>query len=198
MTQKPGQDKRSFAEELRAAAEEADMADFTLNDAICLKLFNGVSDKRLLEKLREVDQPDLDDFNINAHMHSKASAPAAGTSMQTRTQFPKKKKEDGMAQIQRRPISEREKTRWAALQGKFYRCGSGDHRGRGSSVQMDTLCNKCGKKVIFHACQSAPAAARAADTDNLPLEYKPDDQHRWGNAVVSAGTVSRPPPQMLL
>ena len=201
LSQKPGQDERSFAEELSTAAEEADMASFTINDAICLKLFNGVSDKRLKEKLGEVDQPDLDNFKriINAHMHSRASAPTSGTSMQTRAQYPKKKKEDGKAQTQGSPISERKKTRRPALQGKCYCCGSGEHRGRGCSVQMDTLCNKCGEKGhIRCACQSAPAAARAADTDNLPLEYKPDDQHNWGDAVDSAATYSRPNPHMLL
>ena len=38
------------------------MAVFTVNDAICHKLFNGVTDKRLREKLGEVDRPDLDSF----------------------------------------------------------------------------------------------------------------------------------------
>jgi hypothetical protein len=203
LVQKPGQDERNFAEELRATAEEADMANFTLNDALCLKLFNGVSDKRLREKLGEVDQPDIDGFMriINSHMHAKASIPTAGVSMQTRAQPQQKKKsEEGKQQSQRKPISDRERARRTALRGKCYRCGSGEHRGRACSVQMDTLCNKCGEKGhIPRACQPAPAAARAAaDADHLPLEYKPDDQLSYSNAVDSAATYSRPTPQMLL
>ena len=50
MAQQAGQDERSFAEAVKIAANESDIAGMTLQDAICLVILTGCKDTRLKEK----------------------------------------------------------------------------------------------------------------------------------------------------
>ena len=82
MNQKTGQDKRAFIEELQAVAEEADIASMDLEDSLCLMMLAGLTDKKLVEKLSEQEEPRFAAFKriVDAHLHAKATGQGqAGT-----------------------------------------------------------------------------------------------------------------------
>ena len=76
MAQQAGQDKRAFAEAVKIAANESDIAGMTLQDAMCLVILTGCRDIRLKEKMSELETPTMAAFNIliDAHMHAKATS----------------------------------------------------------------------------------------------------------------------------
>ena len=81
MAQQAGQDGRAFAEAVKLAANEYDIAALTLPDALCLVILTGCKDARLREKMSELEEPTIAAFNtlIDAHIHSKATANAASS-----------------------------------------------------------------------------------------------------------------------
>jgi len=207
MTQKGGQDERAFLEDLRATADEADIAGMTLNDALCMQLLTGLQDKRLVEKLGEVEEPNIEEFTriVNAHMHAKASTPSQSNKTAAK---PANKKGGGKQQQQhsqgsgRPQLSEKEQSRRKFLY-KCLRCGEQGHFIKDCSVPSTVNCNRCkGRGHIARAC-NAPQA-RAADTaqpDQLQLTYSPDGEEDWkaaANMVHSAAAHSQPTPTMLL
>jgi len=208
MTQKGGQDERAFLEDLRATADEADIAGMTLNDALCMQLLTGLQDKRLVEKLGEVEEPNIEEFTriVNAHMHAKASTPSQSNKTAAK---PANKKGGGKQQQQhsqgsgRPQLSEKEQSRRKFLYNKCLRCGEQGHFIKDCSVPSTVNCNRCkGRGHIARAC-NAPQA-RAADTaqpDQLQLTYSPDGEEDWkaaANMVHSAAAHSQPTPTMLL
>ena len=208
MTQKGGQDERAFLEDLRATADEADIAGMTLNDALCMQLLTGLQDKRLVEKLGEVEEPNIEEFTriVNAHMHAKASTPSQSNKTAAK---PANKKGGGKQQQQQtqgsgRPqLSEKEQSRRKFLYNKCLRCGEQGHFIKDCSVPSTVNCNRCkGRGHIAWAC-NAPQA-RAADTaqpDQLQLTYSPDGEEDWkaaANMAHSAAAHSQPTPTMLL
>ena len=76
MSQRQGQDKRAFLEQIKSTAAEADIEGMNLEDALCLTLLSGLRDARLREKLSELEQPTLPAFGvlIDAYLHSKATS----------------------------------------------------------------------------------------------------------------------------
>ena len=90
MAQQAGQDERSFAEAVKIAANESDIAGMTLQDAICLVILTGCKDTRLKEKMSELETPTMAAFNIliDAHMHAKATSakPASSCGAQANKQ----------------------------------------------------------------------------------------------------------------
>ena len=89
MAQHAGQDERSFAEAVKIAANESDIAGMTLQDAMCLVILTGCKDARLKEKMSELETPTMAAFNIliDAHMHAKATSakPASSCGAQANT-----------------------------------------------------------------------------------------------------------------
>ena len=75
MQQQVGQDERSFLENIRQAAAEADIEGMDVQSALCLVLVSGLRDTRLKEKLSELENPTLPAFSmlIDAFMHSRAT-----------------------------------------------------------------------------------------------------------------------------
>lgn len=209
MVQKHGQDERSFLEDLRATADEADIAGMGLNDALCMQLLTGLTDKRLIEKLGEVENPNIEEFSriINAHMHAKASTPsqALKTSQQSGGNSSKRgqNRQGGGNRPNSRPqLSEQELARRKGLYNKCLRCGEEGHFIKTCTVRNTVVCGKC--KVPGHiarACNFTPAA-RAVESDRqeqLQLTY--EGQEEWqaaANVVQSAATRSQPTPNMLL
>ena len=90
MAQQAGQDERSFAEAVKIAANESDIAGMTLQDAMCLIILTGCKDTRLKEKMSELETPTMAAFNIliDAHMHAKATSakPASSCGAQANQQ----------------------------------------------------------------------------------------------------------------
>ena len=213
MHQQAGQDERAFIEELQAVAEEADIASMSLEDSLCLMMLAGLTDKKLVEKLSEQEDPRFTAFKriVDAHLHAKATGQGQAGTFKTSSSTEKKKggnnRPPNPSSSQRREPSDREKKRRAALAGKCYRCGSSEHLGSGCSVKRDHICNKCkGKGHIPQAC--FPSAARAtaaadqpqASEQQLQLEYQPEQS--WtahANAMrAQAAANSRPTPPILL
>ena len=82
MQQQAGQDERAFIEELQAVAEEADIASMSLEDSLCLMMLAGLTDKKLVEKLSEQEEPRFTSFKrvVDAHLHAKVTGQGqAGT-----------------------------------------------------------------------------------------------------------------------
>ena len=81
MTQQSGQDECAFAEAVKLAANEVDIAALMLQDALCLVILTGCKDACLREKMSELEEPTIAAFNtlIDAHMHSKATANAVSS-----------------------------------------------------------------------------------------------------------------------
>ena len=130
MVQKQGQDGRSFFEDLRATADEADIAGMGLNDALCMQLLAGLTDKRLMEKLGEVENPNIEEFSriIYAQMHAKASTPsqALKTSQQPSGNNSKRgqgRQSGGTRPNSRPQLSEQEVARRKGLYNKCLCCG---------------------------------------------------------------------------
>jgi DNA-binding phage protein len=148
MQQQAGQDERAFIEELQAVAEEADIASMSLEDSLCLMMLAGLTDKKLVEKLSEQEEPRFTSFKrvVDAHLHAKATGQGQAGTFKT-TSADKKKggnpRPSNPTTSQRREPSDREKKRRAALAGKCYRCGSSEHLGSGCSVKRDHICNRC-------------------------------------------------------
>jgi hypothetical protein len=206
MAQKSGQDERAFLEDLRASADEADIAGMTLNDALCMQLLTGLQDKRLVEKLGEVEEPSIEVFTriVNAHLHAKASSP----SQANKTSAKPAKKGGGKQPPQqqsgsRPPLSDREQSRRKFLYNKCLRCGEQGHFIKECSVPGTVTCNKCKYRGhIARAC-NAPPQARAAESgqpEQLQITYSPEEEE-WkaaANMAHSAAANSQPTPTMLL
>jgi len=211
MTQKNGQDERAFLEDLRATADEADISGMTLDGALCLQLLTGLQDKRLVEKLGEVEDPSIDKFSriINAHMHAKASTPSQ--TLKTSTGQPNKKnspsKPGSQAGAGSRPqLSEKEIARRKALYNKCVRCAEPGHFVKDCTVRSNVTCGRCKVKGhIAKACNAVPAAratTEAGNPEQLQLTYLPEGEEEWrtasANAVQTAAAHSQPTPSMLL
>jgi hypothetical protein len=210
MSQKSGQDERAFLEDLRATADEADIAGMSLNDALCMQLLTGLQDKRLVEKLGEVEEPNIEEFTriVNAHMHAKAST----LSQSNKTAAKPANKKGGGKQNPQQPqsssgsrpqLSEKEQSRRRFLYNKCLRCGEQGHFIKDCTVPSSVNCNKCKSRGhIARAC-NAPQA-RAADStqpDQLQITYSPEGEEGWkaaANMVHSAAAHSQPTPTMLL
>ena len=185
MTQQAGQDEHSFAEKVKAAATEADIAGMGLHDSICLVLLSGIKDARLRERMSEVETPDLATFMhlIDSHMHGKATtgAHSAATSNRGRGRGSGRGGYNNTGSRQPAGVSDQEKKRRAVLKGKCYRCGA-DHFANACTLSRDVRCNKC--KATGHiqsACVQQAQARVAAGEDRqtqqqqspmLQLEYQ--------------------------
>ena len=147
MEQQTGQDKQAFLESFKAAAGEADIQGMTLEDALCLVCLTGLNDKRLREKLSELETPTLPAFVVlmDANMHSKATggssaAAAAAVGRQQQNKGGTKNKNNNDS---RSGLSDKEKKRCSVMKGKCYRCGSPDHMANNCSVAKDIKCKRC-------------------------------------------------------
>ena len=97
MAQQAGQDERSFAEAVKIAANESDIAGMTLQDAMCLVILTGCKDTRLKEKMSELETPTMAAFNIliDAHMHAKAMSAKPASSCGAQANKPKNTGREG-------------------------------------------------------------------------------------------------------
>ena len=59
MNQQTGQDVCAFAEAVKLAANEADIAALTLQDALSLVILTGCKDARLREKMSKLEEPTI-------------------------------------------------------------------------------------------------------------------------------------------
>jgi len=93
MHQQAGQDERAFIEELQAVAEEADIASMSLEDSLCLMMLAGLTDKKLVEKLSEQEDPRFTAFKriVDAHLHAKATGQGQAGTFKTSSSTDKKK-----------------------------------------------------------------------------------------------------------
>ena len=130
MAQQAGQDERSFAEAVKIAANESDIAGMTLQDAICLVILTGCKDTRLREKMSELETPTMAAFNIliDAHMHAKATSAKPASSCGAQANKQKNTGQGGQnSGGGRNVVSDAEKKRRQIMKGKCFRCGSADH-----------------------------------------------------------------------
>ena len=141
MVQKQGQDERSFLEDLRATADEADIAGMGLDDALCMQLLAKLTDKRLIEKLGEVENPNIEEFSriINAHMHTKASTPSQQTSG-SNSKRGQNRQGGGTRPNSRPQLSEQEVARRKGLYNKCLCCGEEGHFIKTYTVRNTVVC----------------------------------------------------------
>lgn len=150
MMQQTGQDEQAFAEVVKLAASESDIAALTLKDALSLVIPTGCKDSRLCEKMSELEEPTMAAFNtlIDAHMHSKATA-AEDSSARTNSQPNRGRGENGRGgqagqqNLEQQPILYAEKKRRQVMKGKCFRCASSDYFSNNCFLAKDIQCKKC-------------------------------------------------------
>ena len=137
-----------------------------LEDTLCLTLLSGIRDARLREKLSELEQPTLPAFGviIDAYLHSKATLdpPAAANHSEGRNHQKNKNKNRGGQKI-----TDAEKKPRAAMEGKCFRCGSGEHMANNCMVAKDVKCQSCREQGHI---QSACGPEKARSTEEAPGE----------------------------
>ena len=200
MTQQTGQDERAFAEAVKLAANDADIATLTLQDSLCLVILTGCKDARLREKMSELEEPTIAAFNtlIDAHIHSKATANAE-SSARTNSQPNRgrggngRNNQPGQSGPQnRQPLSGAEKKRRQIMKGKCFRCANGDHFANNCSLAKDIKCKKCNNTGHIAAGCTQPGAKanttgdqeRKQERENpvLQLEYRPAAQDKYAES----------------
>ena len=126
MAQQGGQDKRSFAEAVKIAANESDIAGMTQQDAMFLVILTGFKDTRLKEKMSELETPTMASFHIliDAHMHAKATSAKPASSRGAQANKQKNSGWGGQNSGGGRNVSDAEKKRRQIMKGKCFRCGS--------------------------------------------------------------------------
>ena len=212
MTQQTRQDERSFAEAVKLAANEADIAALTLQGSLCLVILTGCKDARLREKMSELEEPTIAPFNtlIDAHMHSKATANAA-SSARTNSQPNRGRGGNGRSnqsgqpgQQNRQPLSDAETKRRQIMKGKCFRCPNADHFANNCSLAKDIKCKRSNNTGhIVAACTQPGAKANATSEQEreqerenpvLQLEYRPATQDKYAEsrAVFACAARSLP------
>ena len=190
MAQQAGHDERSFAEAVKIAANESDIAGMTLQDAMCLVILTGCKDTRLKEKMSKLETPTMAAFNIliDAHMHAKATSAKPASSCGAQANKQKNAGRWGQNSGEgRNTVSDAEKKRKQIMKGKCFRCSGVDHFANSCSLAKDIKCKRCNSQGPIAPAfsgggnNSAPAKANAAgEGENkdslLQLEYRPADK----------------------
>ena len=157
MKQQTGQDERAFAEAVKLAAGESDIAAMTIQKALCRVILASCKDTRLREKMSELEEPTIAAFNtlIDAHMYSKAiSLPAS--SARTNSQPSRGRCGNGRGgslagqQRQQQPVTDAEKKRRQIMKGKCFRCASGDHFANNCSLAYSFFSTAAAISCLLH------------------------------------------------
>ena len=215
MSQQQGQDERSFLENVLAMAEVADIVRMDYESAVCVVILGGARDSKLKEKLSEVENPTVREFTriIDSHMHARASTSTGHANATKQNQ----QKQGGKPNSQsnrgnRPPVSEKEKTRRAALYGKCFRCAAADHTVRDCKKPRQVECLRCKEKGHTAAACGQTVTSRAVDSqqqqqqqqqqhrqDQLALTYGGEEAGWAAEAnALSIHQANRPTPAMLL
>ena len=199
MTQQNGQDERSFAEAVKLATNEADIAALTLQDSLCLVIITGWKDARLREKMSELEESTIAAFKtlIDAHVHSKATANAA-SSARTNSQPSRGRGNNG----RNNQSGQAEKKRRQIMKGKCFRWTNADHFANNCSLAKDIKCKRCNNTGhIVAACAQPGAKANATSEQEhgqecenpvLQLEYRPAAQDKYAESRAVGSTQYAP------
>jgi hypothetical protein len=204
--QQDGQDELAYREQLRSLAEEADIEHLNYDDCICLMFMMGLKDRNLREKLG-AEEPTLARFNhvLESHVQSRLSVDKS-TANAAQPRSPSKQQPSTSTAKRRAPVSDAERARRKAFQGRCWRCGS-DHMRSKCTVSGNCKCDACGETGhLAGVCLKRAGQAKAAQPSPspLPLEYShpawnDQAQANWvGPARVDWTGANRPTPELPL
>lgn len=186
--QKDGQTEEDYCEELRSLADEADIANMTLEDSLCLMYITGLRDVELVKRLGEIEDPTIRQMDAIIRAHANSKATTAATSRATKANQGKKSGQPGGT-----PMSDWEKKRRAGIEGKCYRCGSNTHRQPACTLDKKTKCTTC-KRTGHVASVCGKPATRATQAETSQPNTQQDDGHSWPaleyNPDTAAGAVA--------
>ena len=171
--QKEGQSATEFREELLSLLEEADGANITCNDLICMMLQIGLSDSNLQRELGAIRNPTLDAFKEKIEGYEQAkrtmSGSAHGLAVSRRIANAGRRKGGAVNKPQSRNASSKnkgERDRRIALRGKCFRCARADHMITQCSYPETVKCNLCG--ALGHV---SPACSRRQSAQVLQHQH---------------------------
>jgi hypothetical protein len=207
--QQDGQDELAYREQLRSLAEEADIQQLTYDDCLCLMFMMGLKDRNLKEKLG-AEEPTLARFNqvLESHVQSRLSVDRGTVNAAQPRPAPNKQQQQQSAPAAKRraPVSDAERARRKAFQGRCWRCGS-DHMRSKCNVSGNCKCEACGETghlAVVCLKRSGQAKAAQPSPSPLPLEYSHPAWHdqaqaNWvGPARVDWTGANRPTPELPL
>ena len=149
--QKEGQSAVKFSEELLSLLEEADGANITCNDLMCMMLQIGLTDNNMQRELGGIGNPTLDAFSEKIEGYEQAKrtmatsahglAVSRGNASVGRRNNNASNKSPNKAQSNRSRV---ERDRRLALRGKCFRCARADHMLPQCTYPETVKCNLCG------------------------------------------------------
>ena len=173
--QKEGQTATEFREELLSLLEEADGANITFNDLICMMLQLGLSDTNLQRELGSIRNPTLEAFKekIEGYEQAKRTMSSSAHGLAISRGAPGSGRRGGGA-ANKPPNSNNpnknkgERDRRIALRGKCFRCAKADHMITQCSYPESVKCNLCG--AMGHV---SPACSRRQSAQVLQHQQIP-------------------------
>ena len=149
--QREGQSALEFREELLSLLEEADGANISCNDLICMMLQIGLSDTNLQRELGSIRNPTLDAFTEKIEgfeqakltMATNAHGLAASRGNTNGGRRPNVSSGKNTSKLQNNR-NRAERDRRLALRGKCFRCARADHMVPQCTYPETVKCNLCG------------------------------------------------------
>ncbi len=183
--QTSGQDFISWATDLEALADEAEMHNITRDGIMVMRLLTGTCDDRLREKLLEVQEPTQHKLLVAAQLHLASrinlktmnnETPRANNTSSGGNQTNKKNNNNKRAID---PEKKRIQDGINALknQGRCLRCGSQMTEGHLPCPAADETCHNCGKKGhLAKVCQTKPKSQAAPKANQAQAQGGQDAQ----------------------
>ena len=184
MTQRIGEKFSDFVGRLKAAGEEADLGNLSVDEMHMFRYIEGCSDVSLRKRLLEVVKPTLEQFDQVYKAYESANSQhqaldSAVAAMPLRTQHVKFN-----TQRQRMPRQYiAGKIKRSDLIGKCFRCGSSAHTATSCPIPSGTICHNCQKpghltRVCLGSQQftSSRPSTRPHSRSASPVNAIEDDQ----------------------
>jgi len=217
--QKPGQSIFQVMKDLNVLATDADIANLTGQDSLCLMYMLAVSDDSLRDRLGEEPDPDIDKFKaiLTAYGNRQITSREFGNSASAHRVGPPSKQRGGQGgnRPPRLQLSDAEKARRKSIKGRCFRCGGSDHMMPACRHPSSVVCNSC-KQVGHMSAVCGKSAARTVSgqqggqaqpqqqpqqQSTLPaLEYCPEQSQSFyaGQAFGTSSPYNLPTPAVPL
>ena len=199
--QKPGQDILQWQSQQKTRATEADLDQMTPEDLMVLAYLINVTDSKLKEKLQEVLDPTLQEFELLIASHARKTAlnrlipSRTKATAKVTTVSPPNKKNNNQQKAPSKPRQGSGK----GDPGKCNRC-TGDHPWHACPIPYDKVrCSTCGKQghktvACLQGKQNASAKKTNAEEEDTQRSGDEETEEQTAVARVTTARANQPTP----